>query len=92
MNIFNGFTLNFNYFRSPSPVEVPSLCRQLQQNYKNNEEGKKIEPSGDRSRKLRPRSLRLRRRQECSQPFNWKLECKKFLQMMWLSKDSTPFR
>lgn len=81
----------FIYFRSTSPVEVPSLCRQLQQNYKNNEgEGKKNISEG--SRKLRPRSLRERSKRECNQLFNWKLECKKFLQMMWLSKDSTPFR
>lgn len=77
-------------YRSPTPVEVPALCRQLLQNYKNNEEeGEKNELPNNRSRKLRPRSLRNQRQ---SQLFNWKLECKKFLQMMWLSKDSTPFR
>ncbi|VVC30293.1 Six-bladed beta-propeller, TolB-like,WD40-repeat-containing domain,Bromodomain,WD40 repeat, conserved [Cinara cedri] len=74
--------------KSPTPIEVPSLCRQLQQTYKNNErEGKKSVPSEKRLHKLRPGSLRDR-----SQLFNWKLECKKFLQMLWLSKDSTPFR
>lgn len=79
--------------RSSSPIEVPSLCRQLQQNYKISEgEAKKNGPSNDRSRKLRPRSLKERSRRECNQAYNWKLECKKFLQMMWLSKDSTPFR
>lgn len=72
-------------------MEVPSLCRQLQQNYKNNEVKEKTERPDDRSRKLRPRSLRERSR-KCNQQFNWKFECKKFLQMMWLSKDSTPFR
>lgn len=72
-------------------MEVPSLCRQLQQNYKNNEVEEKTERPDDRSRKLRPRSLRERTRRS-NQLFNWKLECKKFLQMMWLSKDSAPFR
>lgn len=80
-------------FRSSSPVEVPSLCRKLQQNYKNNEdESKKNELLEDQPRKLRPRSLRDRSQRESNQLFNWKLECKKFLRMMWLSKDSTPFR
>lgn len=87
--IFNNICI---YFRSSTPVEVPSLCRQLLQNYKNNEgEGKNNHPS-DRSRKLRPRSLRERSRRECNQVFNWKSECKKCLQTMWLSKDSAPFR
>lgn len=80
-------------YRSSSPIEVPSLCRLLQQNYKNSEEEmKNNKPSGDQSRKLRPKSLKERSQRECKQAFNWKLECKKFLQMMWISKDSTPFR
>ncbi|XP_026813207.1 bromodomain and WD repeat-containing protein 1 [Rhopalosiphum maidis] len=78
--------------KSSSPVEVPALCRQLQQNYKNNEEEKKNVLTDDRSRRLRPRSLRERSRRESNQPFNWKLECKNFLKLMWLSKNSTPFR
>lgn len=74
-------------------MEVPSLCRQLQQSYKNSEvEGKINEPLEDRSRKLRSRSLRERSRRQSNQSFNWKLECKNFLQLMWLSKNSIPFR
>lgn len=79
------------YPRSSSPVEVPALCRQLQQNYKNNEKEEIINDTSNRKRKLRPRSHRGRS-QQSNRLHNWKLECKKFLQMMWLSKDSKPFR
>ncbi|XP_050443845.1 PH-interacting protein-like isoform X2 [Adelges cooleyi] len=80
--------------KTPTAVEVPALCRQLQQNYKNSEEENKKNGNTNynRPRKLRPRSLRERSRRECNQLFDWKAECKKFLQIMWMSKDSTPFR
>jgi len=77
--------------RSSSPVEVPALCRQLQQNYKTNEKKESKNDNSNGMRRLRPRSLR-KKSQRSNHLYNWKLECKKFLQILWLSKDSTPFR
>lgn len=37
-------------------------------------------------------STRWRHARDPQQPFNWKLDCKNLLHLLWVSEDSEPFR
>lgn len=94
-------------YRATLPLDVPALCRQLQENYvstdSTEEEAEANMSPGPSSRpRLRPvvskrnsRNLRLtrgRRARGPRQPFDWKISCKELLQLLWISDDSEPFR
>lgn len=84
------------------PLDVPALCRQLQENYvstDSTEEEAPNSPGPSNRLRIRPptskRNLRLtrgRRARTLRQPFDWKQKCKELLQLLWMSEDSEPFR
>ena len=117
---FNFVIVSFRFFdvfyaelikllcRATLPLDVPALCRQLQENYVSTDSTEEEDADGNRSPgpsnrpRLRPvaskrnsRTLRLtrdRRARGPRQPFDWKISCKELLQLLWTSEDSEPFR
>ncbi|XP_054271446.1 bromodomain and WD repeat-containing protein 3-like isoform X1 [Macrosteles quadrilineatus] len=82
-------------------VDVSSLYRQLLESYRSSDSEEVGEPgpstSRHRMKAAAARSMRAMRasRREASRqtgPFDWKRECREFLEMLWACRDSEPFR
>lgn len=100
-----GFVHVFCCCRASLPLDVPALCRQLQENYASNDSNEEETPEspgpGPSHSRLRSRPTtsnravgltRGRRTRNSREPFDWKKECKELLQLLWVSEDSEPFR
>lgn len=107
--LLNRYCCNFIFVffiylrRATLPLDVPALCRQLQENYvstDSTEEEVPESPGPSNRLRVRPivskRNLRQTRgrrtRGTTGQPFDWKHNCNELLHLLWVSEDSEPFR
>lgn len=107
IRVYNWKIIFFPIRRATLPLDVPALCRQLQENYMSTDStDEEVTDAPGPSNRLRVRPLpskqnnsrtsrastRWRHARDPQQPFNWKLDCKNLLHLLWISEDSEPFR